>query len=197
MTDLCFYPSVVSTGPAPWTRRWSRCPARQRGRWPSLQWGTPQTQPTLMESLSATWTYPPVTCLVSRAWGSHQGIGTVLQILHWDHLQQKILYPLYKGVYRRRGCQQFLVLNYDAVPCFILISSLYLYDVTLTYLLFVIELNIVFDRTSVSTGRYDRPVSPASNYTDRMSMMSSGTVSSQHGPSVSRRKPRLNQHSLR
>eukprot|EP00105_Crassostrea_gigas_P030983 XP_011453537.1 PREDICTED: ventricular zone-expressed PH domain-containing protein homolog 1 [Crassostrea gigas] len=39
-------------------------------------------------------------------------------------------------------------------------------------------------RTSVSTGRYDRPVSPASNYTDRMSMMSSGTVSSQHGPSV-------------
>lgn len=86
---LCFYTSVVSTGPAPWTRRWSRCPARQRGRWPSLQWGTPQTQPTLMESLSATWTYPPVTCLVSRAWGSHQGIGTVLQILHWDHYSKK------------------------------------------------------------------------------------------------------------
>ncbi|XP_062571516.1 ventricular zone-expressed PH domain-containing protein homolog 1-like [Saccostrea cucullata] len=37
-------------------------------------------------------------------------------------------------------------------------------------------------RTSLSTGRYDRPVSPASVYTDRMSMMSS--VSSQHGPSV-------------
>lgn len=130
--SLCLYPSVISTGPAPWTRRWSRCPARQRGRWPSLQWGTPQTQPTLMESLSATWTYPPVTCLVSRAWGSHQGIGTVLQILHWDHLQQKILYPLYKGVYRRRGCQQFMALNCDAVPCFIFTSSLYLYDVTLT-----------------------------------------------------------------
>lgn len=144
MTDLCFYPSVVSTGPAPWTRRWSRCPARQRGLWPSLRWGTPQTQPTLMESLSATWTYPPVTCLVSRAWGSHQGIGTVLQILHWDHLQQKILYPLYKGVYRRRGRQQILVLHYDAVPCCILTSSLYLYDVTLTYLLFVIELNTMY-----------------------------------------------------
>lgn len=134
---------------------------------------------------------------------SEQSLGKSSR--YWDSvtnialrsLQQKILYPLYKGVYRRRGRQQFLVLNYDAVPCFILTSSLYLYDVTLTYLLFVIELNIVFDRTSVSTGRYDRPVSPASNYTDRMSMMSSGTVSSQHGPSVSRRKPRLNQHSLR
>ncbi|XP_048762848.2 ventricular zone-expressed PH domain-containing protein homolog 1-like [Ostrea edulis] len=39
-------------------------------------------------------------------------------------------------------------------------------------------------RASVSTGRYDRPVSPSSIYTDRMSMISSGTASSQHGPSI-------------
>lgn len=83
-----------------------------------------------MESLSATWTYPPVTCLVSRAWGSHQGIGTVLQTLHWDQIQQKILYPICKGVFRCRGCQQFMAVNSDAVPCSIFTSSLYLYDVT-------------------------------------------------------------------
>ncbi|XP_022345300.2 ventricular zone-expressed PH domain-containing protein homolog 1-like [Crassostrea virginica] len=41
-------------------------------------------------------------------------------------------------------------------------------------------------RTSGSTARYDRPISPSSTdrHTDRLSMMSSGTVSSHHGPSL-------------
>lgn len=191
---LCLYPSVVPTGPAPWTRRWSPCPAKQRGRWPSSQWGTPQTRPTLTGSLSATWTYPPVTCLVSRAWESHQ--GTVSRMLHRDQLQKILLYPnvTVSVDFNDADSSWHSKLNH-AVAFSILTKSHHLNYIPLTYLLFVIEWIIVFDRTSVSTGRYDRPVSPASNYTDRMSMMSSGTVSSQHGPSVSQAKSRFIQHS--
>lgn len=71
-----------------------------------------------------------------------------------------------------------MVVNFDVVSCFIFIFFFYLYDVILIYFLFVIELNIVFDRISVFTGRYDRSVSFAFNYIDRMFMMSSGIVSS-------------------
>lgn len=136
---LCLYPSVVPTGPAPWTRRWSPCPAKQRGRWPSSQWGTPQTRPTLTGSLSATWTYPPVTCLVSRAWESHQ--GTVSRMLHRDQLQKILLYPnvTVSVDFNDADSSWHSKLNH-AVAFSILTKSHHLNYIPLTYLLLLNEL---------------------------------------------------------